>query len=339
MRIAIDAMGGDFAPKAIVHGAVEAVRISKGRFEVVLVGHQDEIDAELRRHFNIKNLKISIEHASEKIEMYESPTTALKRKRDSSLAIAISLYRKGEVDAIVSAGNTGAVMAISLLKLGRIKGVARPAIGSFIPTSYGACLLIDVGANVDCKPQNLQQFAIMGSIFIGRLLEIGRPTVGLLSIGEEASKGNELTIRTHQLLKQSRLNFVGNIEGRDIMQGKVDVVVCDGFVGNILLKFGESFIHSFSTRLRQKIGKRIHSNIGAFLLKSSFKRVKRSYDWEEYGGVPLLGVNGVIIICHGKSSPKAIKNAVLEAEKTVDRKVNEYIERELESLGEIEIEA
>lgn len=339
MKIAVDAMGGDFAPKAIVRGAVEAARVSKGKFEVVLVGRQADITTELNRHFNIKNLDISIVHASEKIEMHESPTAALKQKKDSSLAIAVQLHRKSKVDAIVSAGNTGAVMASSLLGLGRIKGVARPAISSFIPTSYGACLLIDVGANVDCKPKNLQQFAIMGSILVARLFDLERPKVGLLSIGEEDNKGNELTIRTNKLLRKSNLNFVGNIEGRDIMQGVVDVAVCDGFVGNILLKFGESFLHSFSARLKQKIGRRIHSNIGAFLLKSSFKRVKRSYDWEEYGGVPLLGVNGVIIICHGKSSPKAIKNAVLEAEKTVERKVNQHIETELESLGELEIEA
>ncbi|MBN1349127.1 phosphate acyltransferase PlsX [candidate division KSB1 bacterium] len=335
MRIAVDAMGGDHAPKAIVHGAVEAARASKGRFEVVLVGDRDQIETELQRHFNIKQLNISVEHAAETIEMHESPTTALRRKKNSSIGVAIQLHKEGKVDAVVSAGNTGAVMASSLLGLGRIKGVARPSIGSFLPTPEGVCLLIDVGANVDCKPQNLLQFAIMGSIFFGRLFDIEKPKVGLLSIGEEESKGNEVTIRTHQILKQnSHLNFIGNIEGRDIMQGIVDIAVCDGFVGNIILKFGESIFHTFSASLKEKIGKKIHSKIGALLLKSSFRLVKKNYDWEEYGGVPLLGINGVVIICHGKSSPKAILNAVLEAEKTVEAEVNTYIKRELEFSGE-----
>lgn len=339
MKIAVDAMGGDHAPEAIVHGAVEAARVSRGRYEIVLVGHQDEIKAELSRHFKIKNLAISIVHASEKIEMDEPPTAALKQKKDSSLAVAVRLHKKGEVDAIVSAGNTGAVMAASLLGLGRIKGVTRPAIGSFIPTADGICLLIDVGANVDCKPQNLQQFAIMGSVFFGCIFDIEQPKVGLLSIGEEETKGNELTLRTHALLKHSDLNFIGNVEGRDIMRNTADIVVCDGFVGNIILKFGESLFHTFSASLKKKIGKKIHGKIGALLLKSSFRRLKKNYDWEEYGGVPLLGVNGVVIICHGKSSSKAILNAVLEAEKTIKGNVNEYIRRELESLGEQKIEA
>jgi len=332
MRIALDAMGGDFAPTAIVHGGVEAARIAQDRFEVVLVGDKNTIETELERHFRIQDLKISIVHASEKIEMNESPTAALKKKKDSSINVATRLHKDGQVDAIVSAGNTGAVMASALLGLGRIPGVSRPAIGTFMPNMEGVSLLIDSGANIDCKPQHLLGFGIMGSIFLESLLGIENPRVGLLNIGEEPNKGNELTLQTYELMAKSRLNFIGNIEGRDVLKGVTEVVVCDGFVGNIVLKFAESLNSAFSLSLKRNIGKRILANIGAFLLIPAFKRTKQIFDWEEYGGVPLLGVNGVVIICHGKSSPKAIKNAITEAEKIVQEKVNDSIRTEMNSL-------
>lgn len=338
MKIALDAMGGDFAPAAIVRGGIEAVRISENRFEIIFVGNQQAIEAELERHHRIQDLKISIVHASEQIEMHDSPTAALKKKKDSSISVATRLHKEGKVDAIVSAGNTGAVMASALFGLGRIPGVSRPAIGTFMPNINGVSLLIDSGANIDCKAIHLLSFGIMGSIFIERLLGIPEPKVGLLSIGEEPNKGNELTLQTYKLLNQSRVNFIGNIEGRDVLRGVADVVVCDGFVGNIILKFGESLSNVFSLSLKRNIGKRILSNLGAFLLIPAFKRTKQIFDWEEYGGVPLLGVNGVCIICHGKSSPKAIKNAITEAEKIVREKVNDNIRAEINSMQGAKIE-
>lgn len=333
MRIAVDAMGGDFAPTAIVHGCVEAARISEDRYEVVLVGDQKAIEAELERHFRIQDLKISIVHASEQIEMDESPTAAIKKKKDSSIAVCTRLHKEGKVDAFVSAGNTGAVMASATFGLGRIPGVSRPAIGTFLPNVDGVTLMIDAGANVDCKPVHLQSFGVMASIFIEKLLGIEKPRVGLLSIGEEPSKGNELTLQTYKLLSNSPVNFIGNVEGRDVLKGGVDVVVCDGFVGNIVLKFAESFNKIFTISLKRNIGKRILANIGAYLLIPAFKRTKQIFDWEEYGGAPLLGIDGVCIICHGKSSPKAIKNAITEAAKIIREKVNETIRAEINSLG------
>jgi glycerol-3-phosphate acyltransferase PlsX len=339
MRIAVDTMGGDFAPKAIVQGCVEASRIANGRFELVLVGDQKAIETELAYLPVTKENKIGIVHASEKIEFHDSPTTALRKKKDNSMSVAIRLHKQGEVDAVVSAGHTGAMMAASLFGLGRIPGVSRPAIGSFMPTIKGVSLLIDAGANVDCKPDHLLSFGIMGSIFIERCLGIKKPRIGLLNIGEEPNKGNEIVLQTHELFKlNKRLNFIGNIEGRDILRGAADVIVCDGFVGNIVLKFGESFNSVFSSSLRQAIGKRPLAILGALLLRPSIRRVKRIFDWEEYGGVPLLGVQGVSIICHGKSSPKAIRNAILEAEKVVLEKVNDYIGSEIHLLKGIEVE-
>jgi glycerol-3-phosphate acyltransferase PlsX len=331
MRIAVDAMGGDFAPSAIVHGGVEAARESEGRFEVVFVGDQEKINTELESHFHIQNLKISVVHASEAIEMNDSPMAALKKKKNSSISVMTNLHKEGKVDAVVSAGNTGAVMASALLGLGRIPGVSRPAIGTFMPNVNGVTLLIDSGANVDCKPNHLLDFGVMGSIFVERLLGIKEPRVGLLSIGEEPNKGNEITLQTYPLLNQSKLNFIGNVEGRDILRGGADVVVCDGFVGNIVLKFAESFNGVFSLSLKRNMGKRLLANLGAYLLIPTFKRTKQIFDWEEYGGVPLLGVNGVCIICHGKSSPKAIKNAITEAEKVVRENINELIKSEINS--------
>jgi glycerol-3-phosphate acyltransferase PlsX len=332
MRIAVDAMGGDFAPNAIIHGGIEAARAAHGKFEVVFVGDENIIEPILKRHIRAHNLNISIVHASEQIDMHDAPAQALRKKRDSSIAVATRLHKEGKVDAVVSAGNTGAVMASSLFTLGRIPGISRPGIGTFLPNLEGASLLIDSGANVDCKADHLVNFGIMGSIFVEKLFGIENPRVGLLNIGEESSKGNEASVETYRRLEKADVNFIGNIEGRDILHGKTDVIVCDGFVGNIVLKLGESFNKVFSVSIKRNIGKKLLANLGAYLLIPTFRQIKQKYDWEEYGGVPLLGINGVSIICHGKSSAKAIKNAITEAAKVVRENVNEQIRANIEKM-------
>lgn len=332
MKIAVDAMGGDYAPKAIVSGAIAAAKAATGRFEIVLVGDKEKIETELSHHFRTTELPISIVHASQHVEMEDSPTVALKKKKDSSISVAMKLHKEGEVDAVVSAGNTGAILASALIGLRKIKGVNRPAIGSLLPNGRGVSFLIDAGTNVDCKAMHLFQFGIMGSIFINKMIGIENPKVALLSIGEEAGKGNEVTHAAYKLLEQSNLNFIGNVEGGDILKDKADVILCDGFVGNIILKFAESFNKVYSFNLREKIGKRLQYNFGAYLLKPAFLRLKKTFDYAEYGGVPLLGIRGVCIICHGGSSPKAIKNAIFEAEKIIKEKVNTHIELNIEKL-------
>lgn len=328
MKIAVDAMGGDFAPGQNVSGAISAARKIKGRFEIVLVGDKVRIQKELSHHFRTQDLALTIHHASEIVEMDDSPAVALKQKKQSSIAIAMQLHQRGEVDAVVSAGNTGAVLASALFQLRKIKGVNRPAIGSLLPNGRSATLLIDAGTNVDCKPHQLLEFGVMGSIFMSKLFGIEKPRVGLLNIGEERKKGNEQVQSTYNYLENSKLNFIGNIEGGAILRDRADVVVCDGFVGNIILKFAESFNKVYSSNLRRRIGKRLQYNIGAYLLRPAFRRLKKTFDYAEYGGVPLLGVNGVVIICHGSSSPKAIRNAIFEAEKIIKEQVNDKIERE-----------
>ncbi|MCH8873596.1 phosphate acyltransferase PlsX [candidate division KSB1 bacterium] len=334
MKIAIDAMGGDYAPEAIIHGGVEAAKSGKGEYEVVFVGDESTISSILSRHFRIQEYPISIIHASQKIEMGESPTAALKKKPDASVVVAMELHKQGKVDAVVTAGHTGASMAAAFFSLGRIKGVRRPAIGSLIPHGQGVTLLIDVGANLECKPTHLLQFGIMGDIYMKNVYHIAEPKVGLLNIGEEATKGREIHKEGNKLLAESNLNFVGNVEGRDIMSGFVDVIVCEGFVGNIVLKFAESFNVVYSKTLKRKIGKKVFSNVGAFLLKPTFKRLRRIYDYEEYGGAPLLGINGTCMICHGSSTPKAIMHAVIEASSMIKQRVNEKISQELVGMME-----
>ncbi len=338
MKIAIDAMGGDYAPDAIVHGGIEAVRSGKGDYEVVLVGDRYKIETYLSRHFRVQDLPISIRHASQKIEMGEIPTTALKKKPDASINVAMELHKSKEVDAVVSAGHTGAVMASAFFNLGRIEGVRRPAIGSLVPHEHGVTMLIDVGANLECKPAHLVQFGIMGNMYMKNVYNIPEPKVGLLNIGEEENKGKEVIQEAYKLLTKSKLNFVGNIEGRDVMSGKVDVIVCEGFTGNVVLKFAESFNGVYSKTLKRKVGKKVFSNIGAFLLKPTFERLRRIYDYEEYGGAPLLGISGSCFICHGSSTPKAIKNAVQEAAMMIRQKVNEQIRDELSGRMEEKID-
>ncbi|MCG3157885.1 MAG: Phosphate acyltransferase [bacterium] len=335
MRIALDAMGGDFAPAAIVQGGLEAARLNDGDCEIVFVGDRAQIEQEISRHPLLTRgdrLHFSIHHASEKIEMTDSPTAALKKKKDASILVANHLHQERQVDAVVSAGHTGAAMAASLFVLGRIVGVNRPGIGSLIPNGNGVTMLIDVGANVDAKAIHLFQYGLMGSIFMERVVGLQRPKVALLSIGEERSKGTEVTRDAYELLEQSSINFIGNVEGRDILQAKADVVVCDGFVGNVILKYTESLGSVFRRHIKRQIGKKIFLNIGAFLMQPTFKGLRKIFDYEEYGGAPLLGVDGVTIICHGSSTPKAIRNAIKEAMAMVREGINQIIRQELESF-------
>ncbi len=334
MRIALDAMGGDFAPQATVEGAYLYQKKTKNRNEVVLIGDEKLIEDQCAKIGDCKEHKISFVHAEEIIGMNESPTEALKLKKKSSISIGLELHKRGEVDAFVSAGNTGAQMAASLLSLGRISGVNRPAIGSFIPSEKGLVFLIDVGANSDCKPINLMQFGVMGGIFVDHIYDGTNPTIGLLNIGEEEKKGNELSQAAHHLMKKNLRGFKGNIEGRDILKGKVDIVVCDGFVGNIILKFAESVMGVLTKSFRRNIGSNLFTNLGALLVKPAFSELRRNYDYEEYGGVPLLGVNGISIICHGSSSAKAIKNAMSVAERMSVKNVNKHISETLKIRGE-----
>ena len=330
MKIALDAMGGDNAPAATVQGGIDAARIGDGSYEVVFVGNRELIEIEIEKHRFVSNLPISIVHASEQIDMDESPAVALKRKPDASIVVAQRLQRENKVQAVVSAGNTGAVMASAHFILGRLRHVHRPAICSLLPSSQGIVCLIDVGANIDCKPRNLMQFGIMGSIYMSRIIGIENPKVGLLNIGEERNKGNDLTVQAYDLLEKSPINFCGNVEGRDVLKGVTDVVVCDGFIGNILLKFAESVGGMLSFHMKRYIGKKLLYNLGAFLLKPTFRGLRKIMSYEEYGGVPLLGVNGIVIIGHGRSTPKAVTNAILEAAKMVEARVNDQIEKEMQ---------
>jgi phosphate acyltransferase len=326
-------MGGDYAPTNVLAGALEALQEAHDRFSVLFVGDQEKIRESLdglRRTEGAERrqgTQYSIVHASQVIDMHDVPTVALKAKKDSSITVGMTMHRDERVDAFVSAGNTGAVMSAATLILGRISGVSRPTIGALIPTAKMPCLLVDAGANVDCRPQHLFEFAVMGSIYVSSMLDKRNPTVGLLSIGEEETKGNEVSLEAFALLKKSKLKFAGNVEGRDVLKGKVDVVVCDGFVGNILLKFGESIPAFFKSKFTTFAEQRFINKITVALVRNSMRRVLKELDYQEQGGVPLLGVNGVSIIGHGGSTPRAIKNMIYRAEEMVQRKVNEHIRK------------
>lgn len=333
MKIAIDAMGGDLAPRSTVEGALLYDKETGGKHHLVLFGDKSRLESEIEKHHFNTPRNISIHHTTQIVDMGDSPTVALKQKKDSSLMKGLQLHRDGEVDAFVSAGNTGAQMVGSLLILGRMEGVLRPALGSFLPSEGGVVLLIDVGANVDSKPIHLLQFGLMGSIFINYIFGIEKPRIALLSIGEEKSKGNELVIAANELMASRLPNFCGNIEGRDILYGKADVIVTDGFVGNTILKFAESIMNVFGSTFKRNVGKNLFSMLGAFMVKHIFKEMKSSFDYEEYGGVPLLGVNGISIICHGRSTSKAISNAIRVAVEIGEKQVNLHIQEQLKSRG------
>lgn len=321
VKIALDAMGGDYAPGEIVKGAVEAVK--KNYAEVVLVGIEAQIEKELAKYPVMEG--ISIKHASEVIGMDEAPAVAIRKKKDSSMVVAARLVKEKQVQGMVSAGSTGAQMAASIMNIGRIQGISRPAIATLMPTLNGPKLLLDVGSNVDSKPENLLEFAHMGSLYVEKLLGQNNPKVGLINIGSEKTKGNQLTIAAYELLEQSNLNFVGNIEPRDIPKGLVDVMVCDGFVGNCLLKFAEGLAGGFGVLLKRELTKNFVRKLGALTLVPGLKHIKKQFDYSEYGGAPLLGINGVSIICHGSSNSIAICNAIKVAVQSYESKLVEAI--------------
>ncbi len=328
-RIAVDASGGDFGPAVVVPAAVQAARQLAGRARVVCIGDEVTIRAELAACGAASEL-VDVVHAPDNIEMCESPAAAVRRKPDSSISVGARLMKDGAVDAFVSAGSTGAVTAASTLVVGRLPGVARPGIASILPTERGVGLLIDVGANADCKPQHLLQFAAMGRIYAELVLGVPSPTVGLLNIGEEPSKGNELTQEAHRLLTAHEPNFVGNVEGRHVLEGRATVVVTDGFVGNVLLKTLESLRGVIGRVVREEIRRDWRAALGALLMKPALRGLSRRSNYQEYGGAPLLGCRGVVIICHGSSSSVAITNALRVAERAVKDRVPDRIAAEIE---------
>ncbi len=336
MRVAVDAMGGDNAPAVEVEGAVAAVR--EFGIPVTLVGDSERLQQELAKH-DCKGLDISIKHASEVVGMHESASDAIRKKKDSSVRVSFDLVKEGEADAVVSAGNSGATMAVGMFVLKRIKGIERPGIATIFPTLRGKTLILDVGGNVDCKPVHLVQFAIMGEVYARYVMNIENPKVGLLSNGEEASKGNELTRETNSILKNAPFNYVGYIEGRDIFNGMVEVVVCDGFVGNVVLKLSEGLVEAAVSMLKEEIKQSLLSKIGYLLARRAFKNFKKKVDYSEYGGAPLLGIDGVAMICHGGSSAKAIKNAIHFAHDYALKGVNQRMAEKLEENFTVSIQS
>lgn len=322
MKIALDAMGGDFAPREIVLGAVAACRELDA--EVILVGDETAINKELSG-IATNDLKLEVHHASEVIAMDEHPATAVRRKKDSSLVVANRLVKEGKAAGVISAGNTGAAMTASLFGLGRISGVERPAIAVPMPTQKGVSVVLDAGANSDCEPENLLQFALMGSVYAEKVLNLKAPRIGLLSIGEEETKGNKLTLQAHELLKKSGLNFIGNIEGRDIHRGVCEVIVCDGFVGNVVLKMSEGLASVLFNQIKAAVRGNFLATLGGLFLKNAFKQIKAKFDDTEYGGTPLLGLNGISMIGHGNSNAKAVKNAIRAAMRAAEEGIVEKI--------------
>jgi len=330
MKIAVDAMGGDYAPTVVVEGVVWAAR----EFDIplILVGDKTRIEDELVKH-TWKGLPISIKHASQIVGMDESPGSAMRRKKDSSIKVCFDLVKSGEAAAVVSAGNSGAAMAAGIFVLRNLKGVDRPAIAVIMPTKKDPVVVLDAGGNVDCKPVHLVQFAVMGSVYARYILKKNNPKIGLLSNGEEEGKGNDLTRETHELLKDSSfnyLNYLGYVEGRDIFSGDVDVVVCDGFVGNVVLKVTEGVAEALASMLKKEIMASIPAKLGYLLAKGALINVKKKVDYAEYGGAPLLGIDGTGIISHGASDARAIKNAIKVAFECAKNKLNRHVLEELE---------
>jgi glycerol-3-phosphate acyltransferase PlsX len=329
--IALDAMGSDRAPKPEIEGAIQAAR--QHGVHVSLIGPEDILRAELSRYSAAADLPINIVHASEVISMEDKAMQAVRAKRDSSLRVGLRLVREGDAAGFVTAGNTGAAMATAKIVLGMLPGVDRPALAAVFPTAIRTvAVLLDVGANVDCKPENLEQFAVMGEIYCRSMFGTRSPRVGLLSIGEEESKGNELTRDAFQLLKQLPLNFIGNVEGRDLYNGQVDVIVADGFVGNVALKISEGVVHLVRATLRETLKTTISRQVGYLLSRSAFSDFKKRLDHTEYGGAPLLGVKGVCFITHGSSNTNAIKNALRVAAEFAEHNINGTIEKELAGI-------
>ncbi len=328
MHIALDAMGGDYGPEQLITGAILAIK--QAGIKVTLVGDSELLQSYLDKtaEQDVWQSSLEIAQASEVIGMDEYPVDAIRRKKDSSIMVAFELAKQEKVDGVVSAGNSGATLAAALRKLGRVKNVSRPGIASMFPTLKKPVTIMDIGANVDCRPHHLMQFAVMASAF-SESYDIEEPRVGILSIGEETGKGNNLVRETYDLLQKSSLNFIGNVEGRDVYKGDVDVIVCDGFVGNNILKVSEGLADAILQMLRNEIAKSPLAKVGYFLAKPAFKRFKKRVDYTEYGGAPMLGINGTGIVCHGKSNAQAIKNAILEAVRLVKNNIKDKISKDL----------
>ncbi len=331
-KIVIDTMGGDNAPFNEVLGAIDALNTNKDLY-LILVGVKDKLEKELSK-LSYDTERLRVVHADDVIDMHDIPVNAVRTKKNSSLVIAANLVKDKEAEALVSAGNTGAVMAASTLIIGRIPSCGRPTIGASFPTStFKVCQVFDVGASVDSKPNHLLEYAIMGTVFAKEMYGIDNPSIGLLSVGEEDTKGNEVTLAANKLLKESDLNYIGNVEGRDILNGKVDIVVCDGFIGNIILKFGESFLHFLKARLKDVAEKSLVNKLKIGLVKGIIKEALRDVDYQTHGGVPLLGINAVSIIGHGSSSPLAIKNMILKAKEMLDKELVNKFKESFEKYG------
>ncbi|MBI3651235.1 MAG: phosphate acyltransferase PlsX [Acidobacteria bacterium] len=337
MKIAVDAMGGDFAPVSEVEGALEATRdLDVG---VILVGQTEKIQSELDKHRHTRaqggaswpNSRIEIVDAQEVITMNDPVANAVRRKRNSSIRVAAKLVRDGAAQALVSAGNTGAVMMTAKLVIGTLPKVDRPALAAVLPTLTGhGTVILDVGANAECKPKHLYEFAVMGALYSSVIVGVHKPRVGILSIGEEEAKGNDLTKEAFKLLKHSPLNFIGNVEGRDMYTGQADVIVCDGFTGNVALKVSEGVFEFMMSLLKKELTSSLQTKAGAILSRPAFQKFKKRLDYAEYGGAPLLGINGVTVICHGRSTPKAIRNAIAVAREYCNGDISTKIEDHLE---------
>ncbi len=331
MKIIIDAMGGDNAPQAPVEAACRAAK--ELDVEIVLVGKTDAIEEELKKH-NYSGNAITIAHADEVISNHEEPAKAVRSKKGASVVVAANMLKNGEGDAMLSMGNTGALLAAGLLIVGRIKGVLRPALATLLPSAKGPKMLIDAGANTNCKAENILQFAIMGNIYMKNVLSIESPTVGLMSNGEEEGKGDELTKAAFPLLKKAPLNFIGNIEGRDVMEGTADVITCDGFVGNVILKTVEGMGHVVSDKVKGIFKKNFFTKLGALFVMGGLNEFKQSMDYREYGGAPLLGTKQPVIKGHGSSDAKAVFSAIYQAKKFVETNVIEEIVNNINCMEE-----
>jgi glycerol-3-phosphate acyltransferase PlsX len=332
MRIAVDAMGGDFAPRAIVEGAFLATK--KYGVKVVLVGDEDQVAKELSKYPTSK-LPIYIHHAPYVVAMHDSPSLVVRKMKDTSIKVALDLAKEEQVNGIVSAGNSGAAMALAMYNLKKLNGVDRPAIATIHPTPQGSTVLIDSGGNVDCKPFHLIQFAIMGDGYAKYILGKAEPRIGILSNGEEEGKGNELTREVHDLLSETNMNYIGYVEGNDLNSGEADVIVCDGFVGNVALKISEGLWGMISAILKWEAQDNLRAKVAYFLMGRAMRRLEKKVDYSEYGGAPLLGINGNCVISHGHSNAKAIMNAILLASSLAKNKLNEHLTQELEEKQEL----
>ena len=332
MKIAVDAMGGDFAPQNVVEGAFLVAK--KHGVKVVLVGDEDQVSKELSKYPTSK-LPIYIHHAPHVVAMHDSPSTVIRRMKDTSIKIAIDLEKEGQVSGVVSAGNSGAAMALAMVILRKLEDVERPAIATIHPTTKGSTVLIDSGGNVDCKPIHLVQFAMMGDAYAKYILGKETPRIGVLSNGEEEGKGNELTREVHDILSETDLNYIGYVEGRDLNNGEVDVMVCDGFVGNVALKVSEGLWETIHAILKQEAEDNIRAKVAYFLMGRAIRRLEKRLDYSEVGGAPLLGINGNCVICHGSSNGKAMMNAILLASNLAKNRLNEHLIQELKEKQDI----